>query len=98
MTDPREWGGLNLSNEDLNMEAQAAALKSFKFDKETLKYSKEKNYHRKKGSVSNNKERDQPPKTSKRRTPHSPIRKRTNKRAEWPVRADSSKKLPGVSP
>ena len=93
MTDPREWGGLNLSNEDLNIEAQAAALKSFKFDKKTLESSKEKNYHRKKGLVSNNKERDQPPKTSKQRTPHSPIRKRTNKQAEWPAEYQPSAQI-----
>lgn len=54
MTDLREWGGLNLSNEDLNIEAQAAALKSF--GKKTLDYSKEMNYCCKKRSVYSNKE------------------------------------------
>ena len=93
MTDPREWGGLNLSNEDLNLKAQAAALKSFKFDKKMLEHSKEKSYHRKRGSVSNSKERDLPPKSSKRQTPHSTTRKRTNKRSERPAEYQPSAQI-----
>ena len=32
--DPREWGGVNISHESLDLEAQAAALKSFAYQKD----------------------------------------------------------------
>jgi hypothetical protein len=43
-TDPREWGGANLSqdSEDLDIEAQAAALNSIAQKNETSKHRREK--------------------------------------------------------
>ena len=50
--DPREWGNINLSEEELNVEAQAAALNSFKTRKESPEYIKEKPSRKKKKSTS----------------------------------------------
>ena len=53
--DPREWGNAHLSEEDLDLDAQAAALNSFGRKKDTeLEISKERYSRRKKRSVSSN--------------------------------------------
>ena len=88
MTDLREWGGLNLSSEDLNMEAHVAALRSF--DKKTLDYSKEKKSKHKKRSMSPSRERDQQHKVPKRQSHHSTMRKRASRCSKMPVETQPS--------
>ena len=43
--DPREWGNVNLSRESLNVEAQAAALRSYKDQSKATKESSKKRRH-----------------------------------------------------
>ena len=91
MTDLREWGGLNLSSEDLNMETQVAALRSF--DKKTLDYSKEKKSRHKKRSVSPSEEWDQQHKVPKQRSHHSATRKKASGRSKMLVETQPSAQI-----
>ena len=50
--DPREWGNVNISRESLDLEAQAAALNSFKNQADTARYSKRDSYRDKERSQS----------------------------------------------
>ena len=70
--DPCEWRNVNISCESLDIEAQAAALNSFKKQNEASKYPKEREPSRKKKQVSRDQEHGQRYECTRR---HGPSRK-----------------------
>ena len=90
MIDPREWGNLNLSQESLDIEAQAAALDSYKNQPRTTReYSKEGHDPRKGETQSHSRKRKRRGKPSKQSMKHPNVqlnldqRPRLLRKAMW---------------
>jgi hypothetical protein len=85
--DPREWGNVDFSRENLDMEAQAAALEFFKRKLKDQKHSKKKT-HRKRRSRSTNRDTSQQREKDGKKTA-----KGFSKRGERPAESQPSAQI-----